>query len=182
MDITLDLESLGTQTHSVILTLGAIKFDPYSDTEPGPGIYLRFDVEQQLALGRTIDDSTLAWWGRQTAEVRDEALSDEGRVDLNTALDELSKFLVGAENIWAQGPVFDIVILENLMKQLNRPAPWWYYQIRDSRTLFGLGWDPRREMQTDAHNALADCYFQSIAVQKVFKKLGVTPRERKSDL
>ena len=165
MDITLDLESLGTQTHSVILTLGAIKFDPYSDTEPGPGIYLRFDVEQQLALGRTIDDSTLAWWGRQTAEVRDEALSDEGRVDLNTALDELSKFLVGAENIWAQGPV-----------------PWWYYQIRDSRTLFGLGWDPRREMQTDAHNALADCYFQSIAVQKVFNKLGVTPRERKSNI
>ena len=34
----LDLETLGTRPGCVILTLGAVKFDPYSLREPGPGI------------------------------------------------------------------------------------------------------------------------------------------------
>ena len=64
-------------------------------------------------------------------------------------------------------------ILESLYRQSGRPVPWNFWQIRDSRTLFSLKGDPRSEMRLDAHNALADCYFQAIAVQKVFKKLGI---------
>ena len=173
MDCTIDLETLDFRPTSVILTLGAIKFDPYTETEPGPGYYVRFDVNQQLALGRTVDDATLDWWKKQPEAIREEAMQEHDRTEVNQALDELSKFLVGVNNIWAQGPVFDIAMLENLLSQLKRPYPWQFYQIRDSRTLFGLGWDPRREMRTEAHNALADCYYQSIAVQKVYKKLGI---------
>jgi exodeoxyribonuclease VIII len=174
MDVTIDLETLDFRSTSVVLTLGAIKFDPYSSREPGPGYYVRFNVDQQLALGRTVDDATLQWWRQQPDHIRDEAMQEQDRTDINQALDELCKFLVGVDNIWAQGPVFDIAMLENLLSQLKRPYPWQYYQIRDSRTLFGLGWDPRREMRTEAHNALADCYYQSIAVQKVYAKFNVT--------
>ena len=34
--------------------------------------------------------------------------------------------------------------------------------------------DPRKGMQTDLHNALADAYFQGKAVQIAYKELGVT--------
>jgi hypothetical protein len=34
MDIMLDLETLGTRPDCVILTLGAIKFDPYTLSDP----------------------------------------------------------------------------------------------------------------------------------------------------
>ena len=55
----IDLETLGVEPDSVIITVGAIKFDPYSDEEPHNGLYLRCDIEEQSEqLGRTIDDNT----------------------------------------------------------------------------------------------------------------------------
>ena len=35
----IDLETLGTSPDTVILTLGAIKFDPYTNVEPSDGLY-----------------------------------------------------------------------------------------------------------------------------------------------
>ena len=35
----IDLETLGTKPDCVILTLGAIKFDPFTNEEPQSGLY-----------------------------------------------------------------------------------------------------------------------------------------------
>jgi len=43
----IDLETLGVEPDSVIITLGAVKFNPFSDEEPNRGLYLRCDVEEQ---------------------------------------------------------------------------------------------------------------------------------------
>ena len=43
----IDLETLGVEPDSVIVTLGAIKFNPFSDVEPDKGLYLRGDIEEQ---------------------------------------------------------------------------------------------------------------------------------------
>ena len=125
-------------------------------------------------MGRTIDDSTMAWWAKQDSKVRDEAFSEDGRINLEEMTTQLNKFLVGVDKIWCQGPAFDMVILEDLYKQLGKPTPWQFWQVRDSRTLFGLmPSDPRKEIQEDLHNALADCYYQAICVQKTFKHFGI---------
>jgi hypothetical protein len=69
--------------------------------------------------------------------------------------------------------VFDIVILENLYRQLGKPAPWQYYTIRDSRTLLkALGDD--REPGALLHNALADCVSQAEAVQSAVRRYKLT--------
>ena len=69
---------------------------------------------------------------------------------------------------------FDFTILENLYRQLGTPVPWHYWQIRDSRTLFKMmPKDPRKEIQSDLHNALADCYYQAKCIQSTFKHFGV---------
>ena len=172
--IMLDLETLSTQSDAVILTMGAIKFDPFTQTPSTGDFYLRINVDEQAALGRHIDDGTINWWGTQPADVRDEALSDENRVTLDDFTNQLNKFLVGAGDIWCQGPVFDIVILESLYKQLGKPVPWQYWQIRDSRTLFGVHGDPRVKGKAGLHNALEDCKSQAGAVQQVYKNLGIT--------
>ena len=73
--------------------------------------------------------------------------------------------------------MFDYAILQNLYAQLGQPVPWNYWQIRDSRTLFNmLPKDPRKDVQMDLHNALADCYFQAKSVQKAYKNFGVKKR------
>jgi len=177
--VMLDLETLGTRPDCVILTLGAIKFNPYSDQEPGPGIYFRLDIEDQLALGRTVDDSTIDWWAQQDPRVKEEAMGESGdRVDVAKMRYELNKFLVGVDYIWAQGPAFDIVILEDLYRSQGWGFPWHFWQIRDSRTLFGVHGDPREKGRDQAHNALADCYYQAQAVQKTYKSLGLKPEPR----
>jgi len=171
----IDLETLGTKPDCVILTLGAIKFNPFNTQEPHDGIYQKIDINSQDQLGRTQDDSTIEWWGKQAQSVQDEAFTDEGRISLEKMTVELNKFLVGVDTIWAQGPAFDIVILENLYQQLGKPIPWNFWQIRDSRTLFSLlPEDPRKAIRQQAHNALADCYYQAICVQQAYNKLGVT--------
>jgi hypothetical protein len=174
MDVMLDLETLGTRPDCVILTLGAVKFNPYKIEDPGPGIYLRIDVDEQTARGREVQEDTLNWWLNQSNDVREEALGESDRVSVETMYKDLNRFLVGVNNIWAQGPVFDIAILENIYRQYGWPVPWQFWQIRDSRTLFGVHGDPRVKGKVGLHNALEDCVSQASAVQQVYHKIGLT--------
>ncbi len=170
----IDLETLGTSPDTVILTLGAIKFDPYTNVEPSNGLYLRVNVDDQTEIGRTIDQSTLDWWGKQDESIREEALGDGDRVGLKELTKSLNKWCVGLDYLWCQGPLFDYAILENLYKNLQIPIPWNFWQIRDSRTLFAMmPKDPRKAIQSDAHNALADCYYQAKCVQQTYKHFGI---------
>ena len=172
MDIMLDLETLSTRPESVIVTIGAVKFNPQTDyIDLERGLYQRVNVDEQLALDRHVLDSTLEWWMTQPEDVREEALGEDNRVSLDAMTRELNKFCVGVTNIWCQGPAFDIVILENLYRQLNKPVPWQFWQIRDSRTLFGVHGDPREKDRKAAHNALMDCYYQAIGVQQIYQKI-----------
>jgi len=176
MDVMLDLETLATFPDAVILTIGAVKFDPYSFKEPGPGLYCRIDVDEQTARGRDVNQNTVDWWLQQKEDIREEALSMDDRISVDQMHRELNKFLVGVENIWAQGPVFDIAMLENIYRQYGWPVPWNFWQIRDSRTLFGVHGDPREKNKEGLHNALEDCVSQAKAVQTIFNKLGIEKR------
>ena len=170
-DIMLDLESLGTRPDCAILTLGAVKFNPFKPDDFGDSLYFRIDVDEQLALGREVQEDTLRWWASQAKDVREEALGTEGRVSLETMYKDLNRFCVGVENIWCQGPAFDIVILENIYRQMGWPTPWQFWQIRDSRTLFGVHGDPREKNKAGLHNALEDCISQAQGVQAVYHAL-----------
>jgi len=176
MDVMLDLETLGTRPGCVILTFGAVKFDPYSLTEPGPGMYCRLDADEQIARGREVQEDTLKWWMNQDETVREEAIGEGNRISIEQFYKELNRFLVGVNNIWAQGPVFDIAILENLYRQYGWPTPWQFWQIRDSRTLFGVHGDPRVKGREGHHNALADCVYQAQGVQQIYRRLEITKR------
>ena len=172
--VMLDLETLGTKPDCVIMTLGAVKFDPFDpDREPGPGIYLRMDIEQQLALGRTVDDSTIEWWARQDDRVRTEAWEGGERSSILELKQELNRFLVGVDDIWSQGPVFDIAILEDLYRSQNWGFPWHFWQIRDSRTLFKVIGYQLETGRDQAHNALIDCVYQAQSVQEIYKRLKI---------
>jgi hypothetical protein len=82
MDIMLDLETLSTRPDATILTFGACKFSPYNQEDITQGIYFRVSVDEQIALGRHVDDNTVEWWGRQADDVREEALGDDNRIGL----------------------------------------------------------------------------------------------------
>ena len=172
LSVMFDIETLGTTTDSVILSLGAVKFDPYSSEEPRDPKYFLLDIDQQVGAGRIIEDSTLEWWGKQSDEARDSAFTEEGRTDILDFIKQFNKYIVGSDNVFSQG-CFDIVLIENLLKQWLTPPPWRYWQIRDSRTILDMGDDSAKTSNQAAHNALADAYCQALAVQQVYKALGV---------
>jgi len=169
----IDLETLSTNPEAVILTVGGVKFDPHSFTEPSQGMYFRVDVDSQTAMGREVMQLTLDWWAEQPKEISEEALGDKDRISLAKMLKTINKWSVGVDVFWCQGPLFDYAILQNIYKQLGHPVPWQYWQIRDSRTLFSLVPRDPNEKRTGMHNALEDCYFQAKKVQKVYNNLNI---------
>jgi hypothetical protein len=176
MDVMLDIETLGTKPDCVVVTFGAVKFNPHSDSVPDSGMYVRLNADEQIAHGRSVEDDTLQWWMTQPEPVREEAIGDGDRCGVTDFIQQLNRFLVGVDAIWAQGPAFDMVILENLYRQWGYPQPWLYYQIRDSRTLFKVHGDPRVAGRDGHHNALADCVYQAQGVQQIYQSLNIQPR------
>lgn len=168
----IDLETLHTTPQATVLTVGGVKFNPFDSSEPHSEFYFKLDIDSQ---NREVSDDTIAWWGRQDPKVQEEAFSSENRVSMETFLDSLPKWMVGVDVLWGHGYGFDITIIEDMLRQCNKSIPWQFWQVMDSRTLFNLcKIDPRKQMQTDLHNALADAYYQAKSVQVAYKELGVT--------
>jgi hypothetical protein len=172
--LMVDLETIAVTPRATILTLGAVHFNPY-----GMGysdkLYMRFDLDAQDALGREVDPNTLEWWSKQDPKIMEEAFSPENRVPLAEAVDKFHKFAWGCDAFWAHGSLFDIAILEDLYRQMEKPVPWQYWQIRDTRTIFDLGWDPDMP-KAGLHDALQDAIRQAAGVQNIYSKLKVKPR------
>jgi hypothetical protein len=172
--LMVDLETMAVTPRAVVLTLGAVHFNPYGNGY-GDKLYLRFDLDDQDKLGREIDPNTLDWWANQDPKVMEEAFSPDDRVPLKDAMDQFHKFAWGCDAFWAHGSLFDIAILEDLYRQIEKPVPWQYWQIRDTRTIFDLGWNPDMP-QASKHDALQDAIRQSVGVQNIYAKLKIKPR------
>ena len=171
----IDLETLDVFPTATVLSLGAVKFDPTSDADPYSELYLKILVDDQDRLGRTTSDSTIEWWGRQDPAIMEEAFDQTGAVTVEEALLQLNRWVVGVDELWGHGYGFDITILENMYRMIGKPIPWQFWQISDARTITKrMPKDPRKDMQTNLHNALADAYFQAKSVQIIFKHHGWT--------
>ena len=95
-------------------------------------LYLKFDLDDQDKLGREIDPNTLDWWAKQDPAVMEEAFSADNRVKLVDAIDQFHKFAWGCDKIWSHGAVFDIIIIEDIYRQLNKPIPWEFWRQQRS--------------------------------------------------
>ena len=169
--LMVDLETMATTPSSVVLTLGAVHFDPYGNGVDEK-LYLKLDTDEQSVLKRDIDPGTIEWWSRQEATIMEEAFSLDNRVSVSDAMEQFRQFAKGCKTFWSHGSIFDIMILENLLIQLGKPIPWQFWQIRDTRTLFDLGHTPDMP-KTAKHHALEDAINQAIGVQNVYKKLKI---------
>jgi len=167
--LMVDLETLATSPDAVILTIGAVTFDPASN-KIFDKLYYRVDVESCDRLGMTVNDDTVEWWSKQAADVQTEAFAEDNRVPIEEVIEKFHKFAWNCDAFWSHGATFDLVILDCYYRKLNKVPPWNFWQIRDTRTLFDLGYDP--EMPKEGlHNALEDASRQAMGVQTIYRKL-----------
>jgi hypothetical protein len=173
--LMVDLETLDTKTSATILTLGAVRFDPYSNTTMKE-LYLRVDIDSQDVLGCTVSDDTLKWWNQQDVSIMEEAFDPRNRIPIHEVINQFHALAWNCDAFWSHGATFDLMILQNIYDRLGRTYPWQYWQMRDTRTLFDIGFDPEMP-QGSKHNALEDAKRQAVGVRNVYRKLGYTGRK-----
>jgi len=170
MDLMLDIETMSPRPEAIILNIGAIGFDPFSDEIfTQHSFYTRVAIEGQE--NRHEYPETMEWWAKQPADAVNEAFADEDRMPITDALDELSKLSRKCGRVWANGIAFDFPILEHAYREHNRPYPWQFWNVLDARTVCKL--NPTRKLG-NSHHALEDCVNQVQLLQDTIKRLNIT--------
>ncbi len=175
-DMMIDIETLDIRPTTVILSIGAVAFTRWGDTETWGQFNVRISTDSNLMHGRTIGEHTIKWWNEQSIEAR-RAVFDvpySEQKPLETALAHLSYFMeeYNVKNVWANGITFDISALEDAYRSTGLKIPWNYYDVHDYRTiknLFGESGDIVRP--TVAHNALADALAQTHTLINIMKRV-----------
>lgn len=167
-NVMVDLETLGTTADSVIMSIGAVKFDLDSNKFDDEGFYASISIDSNIALGRKPSESTIIWWLDQTVEAK--AVFTEPKQQLETALQGLSEWLGHNKRcVWSNGADFDIPMLAHAYAQFGLEPPWQFWNSRCVRTYKSLPAAARvpKPSNTLAHNALADAVAQVKYVQAI---------------
>jgi len=157
--IMIDIESLDTSPYCVILTIGAVRFDPRGD-----GIVekleLRPTLEDQTEIyNRIINDDTIRWWSTQNSAALEEAMGDNDREPLKDCMEKLYKFCWNRQAVWSHGAPFDVVVMETAMRQTT------LFEIA------GVSLKDKKYSTKTTHKAVEDAAHQAIVVQDAYKKL-----------
>ena len=170
--VMIDLETLGTTADSVILSLGAVKFDLGQGTIEDEGFYRSVSIESNLDYKRRISESTMLWWFKQPAAAQ--SVFHEPKESLNTTLIEFSDW-IGDETflVWSNGADFDLPMLAHAYTQTQVTIPWKFFNSRCFRTYKNLpgAKDIRVPPTGIKHNALSDAYQQAQNVIAIHKAL-----------
>jgi len=174
IDCMIDIETTDIKTSTIVLTVGAVKFDPCSTEEPFEKRHWVLEIDEQSAAGRTMSESTMEFWANQPKEVQEAAFTETGRIPLDTFFKELNKWMVGCKSVWAQHPQFDLIILRDLYDQFGHHYNWPFWAEQDSATLFKLmPKSPLKGINKALHNAAEDAYWQAKCVQIAFAHFNI---------
>lgn len=182
-----DIETLDTRPGAIIISIGAILFDPFQLNDPheltAHTFYMNVDRSTQPE-SRSSED-TIAWWAKQSKEAQERLLVNPQPIA--TALRELHNFLCfrngethpPAHELWANGPNFDCVNLELAYEKYSKfQLPIKFFKQYCVRTIKETAWrhgEGRPNIEIGiAHNALDDCIKQALYVQLAHAKLGLT--------
>jgi len=164
-----DLETLGTRPGSIIISIGATKFDengPY-----GEPFYMRIDMQSCVDAGLLIDVDTIKWWMKQSDEARAEFQKEAHELGYTLHqfgvwcddVDAKERDNCNCANIelWGNGANFDNVLLKAAYDLVGMEAPWEFWNDRCYRTLKAMY--PHIKMPARVgthHNALDDVISQ----------------------
>lgn len=169
INVTIDLETLGTGNDAVILSIGAVK---HTVTKIIDNFHVGIDPVSCQAVGLKMDASTVLWWMKNDLGAARDALLGLERVDLVSGLLGFSQWF-GPEPlpIWGNGSTFDNVILRSAYAAcgLEYPTPFWMDLCYRTLKTVIRGLEPEREGVH--HDALDDATHQAKHWQAIMQHL-----------
>jgi hypothetical protein len=182
-----DVETLGKESNSVILSMAAIYFDP--DKEPNhiqlreSAFFAKFKAEQQIKdFKRKVDKGTVEWWSKQCENARNKSFkprADDIQFEIGY---EAMRQWANTKNdskcwVWARGNL-DQLVLDSMEEQLELKPIWPFSRWRDVRTAIDFLYGTKNgyvEVDTPAwveafdsklhitkHNPIDDCVFDAM--------------------
>lgn len=168
--VMVDIETLSTDKHAAVLSIGVAVF---SDTEVLVTDGWAMDMRD---IDGHINPSTVAWWMKQDESARE--FSFTGKHHPTSIASSLRSYLADANEVWANDPDFDLVILQNWWERMSAKLdlgrwPVSFGKYRSMRTMKSLA--TRYYIDTShvwsgktAHNPIDDATCQARAVIEVF--------------
>lgn len=133
-EVMIDFETLDTTASAVLISLGAVKFNLTTGEVDEQGFYTVIDIQSNIDAGRTISESTLCWWLKQSPEAQ-QVFHEPNKMLLESALTEFTAWLGHSEyRMWGNGPTFDLGKLAHAYNSFGMPYPWQYWNERCVRT------------------------------------------------
>jgi hypothetical protein len=182
-----DVETLGIESNSVILSMALIYFNP--EEKPtfkqlvDNAFFVKLNAKDQIErLGRKVTKSTLEWWNEQNVFTRGMSFTvSPDDVTAEDALDQMREFVVNqitktpdAANctVWARGNL-DQMCLGSLENKLDRGPIFHFGRWRDVRTAVDIFTGSKNgycnvdhaEFNRDdviKHNPIHDCAYDAM--------------------
>lgn len=184
--LVIDIETLGRRPGCEIRSIGAALVSWGTDLMPpyytghamvyGRSFY-RLTTDSTLYQGYH-DQPTIDFWASKkvSPRARRHMFTTANRIPIDTALAHLSVHIAALRRpgrdllIWANGPQFDISILEYAYRETAQPIPWQYWEVRDIRTALSLHPCALRR-RTTKHHAQLDAEHDAKRLAMILNRL-----------
>ena len=176
-DVMIDLETLGSNSNSVIVSIGAVPFNVETgEYSREHSFFVHIDIQDSLNQGLTVEGDTIVWWMQQTKEAR-ETNFYPSKATIFTLRNALAK-LIGwfqyhterGVRVWGNGARFDLGLLQNSFAKVGFKVPWLYKDERDVRTL--ITFKPELKYYAeDLHNPIEDAIVQIDYTSKIYQMI-----------
>lgn len=174
--IMIDLETMATGPNAGVIQIGALAFNSRTGLVKPDPFHADVDLHSALMLGGEVDAATVQFW-RERGGLQPKKPPKAMR----SALVDFSQW-VGKhkelKRVWAQGPSFDVAILEGYYRRAGVLVPWEFYMARDTRTVYDLakerGWS-KPEGTEAIHTSVEDCRRQIICLMSALNVLRPNP-------
>lgn len=150
-NVTIDLETLDTETTAKILSIGIVPFNfgeqiSFEELCNRPSsLYIKIDMTSYAYTARFFTESisTAQWWEEQGTEARHVLEPSLDDVGIQAALEKMKAHLTehveplkrGQGQVFCRGYDFDGGILNNALEQFEIAKPWGYNRFRCVRTV-----------------------------------------------
>lgn len=145
-----DIETLGKYDSSIVLSIGAVWFDPeedfeYLDLVEKQSFFVKLNAKQQKEeLKRTACKSTIEWWKGQNDIAKKVLIPTYMDISGKGAIEALNEFIKQAPGfdqnesvIWVRGSL-DYPVLSHLAESCGLELAFGYHRIRDIRTAIDI--------------------------------------------
>lgn len=168
--IMLDLETLGVSPNSVILSIGACKFDPDTGITHSD-FYVVVNTQSCVDVGMAIDPETVKWWQDKDANAREVlALAETSKTTIHQALTLLNEYATRNSCVWGNGSDFDNAMIQEAYRKCGMEPVWAFWNNRCYRTVKNMFPVPMKRIGTH-HNALDDAKSQANHLMKILYKV-----------